>query len=340
VLMVDWDLDAPSLHYYFPGGGERPGVLELFEACRERLRHRPGAPPAPELADTLLDGVGWEQYVTRVDDARPLYLMRAGCFNADYAKRVAHFDWQALFDACPALFRTLAAHLTARFSHVLVDARSGRADSAGICTTLLPSRLVLAFTPGRPQFDGLEALVARATAYRSSDEDEQRPLLVYPLPCRIEAGDPALRALWRRGDAARRIPGYQPLFERVLAEAYGFSRLSLEDYFDQVQLQQSHGHACGEPLPVLDGEEGSDRFSLAQSYRAFLNWFRDGLCPWEAAADPDRPASPDEPALLLPSRQVNSHGLLAEQDWGPYWRPRCRHGGPPGALCADRAEPG
>jgi cellulose biosynthesis protein BcsQ len=320
VLMVDWDLDAPSLHYYFPGGAERPGVLELFEACRERLRHRFGAAPKPELASAVVDAVNWEQYVARVDDTRPLYLMHAGRFDADYAERAARFDWQALFDACPALFSTLAARLTARFSHVLVDARSGRADSAGICTTLLPTRLVLMFTPGRPQLDGLEALVARASAYRSSHEDEHRPLLVYPLPARIETADPVQRMLWRRGDVARGVPGYQPLFERALAEAYGYSRLSLEDYFSQVQLPHCRSHACGEPLPALDAEEGGN-LRLLQTYRAFLHWFRDGGCPWEGMADA-------QPALP------------AEQERAPYWHPRLSRGRPPGALRADRAEPG
>jgi hypothetical protein len=312
VLMVDWDLDAPSLHYYFPAGGERPGVLELFEACRAQLRRYHGAALRPDLADIVLDAVGWEQYVERVDDTRPLFLMRAGRPDADYAERVSGLNWQALFDACPALFRTLAARMTARFSHVLVDSRSGRADSAGICTTLLPSRLVLAFTPGRPQFDGLESLVARATTYRRSHEDEQRPMLVYPLPARIESDDPERRTLWRRGDVVHRIPGYQPLFERVLAEAYGYSSLALEDYFDAVQIPHSRAHACGEPLPVL-----------TRHYEAFLAWFRDGRCPWEP-----------QPMQLTPRASNHCHTLGAEQGRAAYWQP------PPGVLRADLAEPG
>jgi len=317
VLMVDWDLDAPSLHYYFPACGERPGVLELFEACREQLRSHFGAPPAPELAAAVLDAVGWEQYVERVDDQRPLFLMRAGRPDADYAERVAGLNWQAMFDACPALFRTLAARMAARFSHVLVDARSGRADSAGICTTLLPTRLVLVFTPGRPQLEGLEGLVARATTYRRSHEDEQRPLLIYPLPARLDPGD-AQRFLWRRGDLQRRVPGYQPLFERMLAEAYGYSHLSLEDYFDAVQVPHSRTDACGEPLPAL-----------TRNYEAFLAWFRDGHCAWERLQ-------------LQPAAQEtnNHHTLLAEQERAAYWRPRRGRSAAPEALKADLAEPG
>ena len=36
VLMIDWDLESPGLHYQFGAGADRPGLLELLEACRDR----------------------------------------------------------------------------------------------------------------------------------------------------------------------------------------------------------------------------------------------------------------------------------------------------------------
>ena len=38
VLMIDWDLEAPGLHHYFPHHEEGPGVLELFEASVHAFR--------------------------------------------------------------------------------------------------------------------------------------------------------------------------------------------------------------------------------------------------------------------------------------------------------------
>lgn len=281
VLMIDWDLEAPALHHYFGVEADGPGVLELFTACEAQLRRGRRERNDADLAQAVLDAVGWEDYVIRVDQARPLFLMRAGRQDESYAERLAGLDWERLFHACPALFRTFAACTANRFRHVLVDSPAGQGDVAGICTTLLPTRLVLVFTPGRQSLQGLDVLVQRATTYRRSHEEEQRPLLVYPLPTRIDAGDASVRSLWRRGDPARNIPGYQTQFERTLAEAYGQSRLSLESYFDEVQLQQLGGLAYGEPLPVQTDEE-SDRFSLTRSFNAFLEWFEGGHCPWQS----------------------------------------------------------
>lgn len=282
-LMIDWDMEAPGLHHYFGVSEEGPGVLELFEACRDHLlrtRHTAGRDDA-EVAQAVLDSVGWEQYVTRADSGRPLYLMRAGRQDASYPDRLAGMDWEALFDACPALFRVFADNAARRFRHVLVDSRAGRSGTAGICTTLLPTKLVLVFAPNRQSLEGIEALIARATTWRRSHEEEQRQLLIYPLPARIEMDDSARRALWRRGDPERGIPGYQPLFERALAEAYGLSRISLESYFDEVQLQQARSLTCGEPLPVFADEEG-DRFSVTRTFQAFLAWFIGGYRPWQS----------------------------------------------------------
>ena len=295
VLLIDWDLEAPGLHYYFPGAPQAPGVLDLFEACRDQLQERAGRYACDQaLAEAVLDAVRWEQYLVRACDDRPLWLLRAGRCDGGHAERAALLDWQALFDACPALFRTFAQRLARHFGHVLVDSRSGRADCAAICTTLLPTRLVLVFAPNRQNLDGLQDLVARATGYRSCHEDEQRQLLVYPLPSRIEPAEVERCEQWRRGEG-----GYQPLFETMLAEAYGLPRLSLEAYFDAVQLPHCAALACGEPLPAP---------ALQQGYHAFMRWFGEGLCPWQRLPSAE-PAVPN-----------NHHTLPLQQDRAGYWQ--------------------
>jgi len=284
VLMVDWDLEAPGLHQYFAPAADSPGLLELFTACRDQLQRRSRRSAALDdaaQARQVLDVVGWERYVVRVDQSRPLYLMRAGRFDAGYAERVAAFNWEALFHLCPALFRSFADMLARQFRHVLVDARSGRTDSTGICTTLLPTRLVLLFEANRQSLAGLQALVQRATTYRRSHEDEQRPLLIYPLPARTDMENSAQRALCRRGDPATGLPGYQPAFEQALGEAYGLQQLSLESYFDEVQLPQSCSLTRGERLAVR-GEPLADRFSVTRSYEALLGWLAGGHPPWQS----------------------------------------------------------
>lgn len=281
VLMVDWDLAAPGLHHYFPAGHDTPGVVELFAACREQLLRRAGTAPdgggdGEALAHAVLAAVDWKRYVVRADQRRPLFLMRAGRLDDGYMERLAGLDWEALFHACPALFRCFGAMLARHFSHVLVDAPHGRGDGTGICTALLPQRLVLLFDANRPSLDGLESLVQRVTAFRLSHDSEPRELMVYPVPARMEADHGEQRARVRHGDAAAGLPGYQPLFERVLGMAYGVQGLSLDSYFDEVLLPHSRELAGGERLAAGHG----DRCAPARAYAALLAWLEPGHPPW------------------------------------------------------------
>lgn len=296
VLMIDWDTEAPGLHHYFPAhderfeharpGAARPGLLEYFEACHEQLQSlgRAGADLDPEeRARLVLEAIDWEAYVERVDQSRSLYLMRAGRFDDSYGERADRMDWDGLFAACPALYRAFAAHLARHFRHVLIDARGGRSAAVSVCTTLLPDRLVGLFTPGGRSLDGLAGVVTRAVEYRCSHEDEQRPLLFYPVPC-LDGVDAERRVLWRRGDPQRGVQGYQSVLEQLLRNCYGLSQLSLDSYLDEVQLQAAAVPA--EPFAGTVGRD-ADRYSSARCIAALLGWVAQGRFPWQSRAELD-----------------------------------------------------
>ena len=283
VLMIDWDTESPGLHHYFGRREEHLGLLEYFQACRDQLKlmgNGMAAGDDSDLARQVLDAIDWELYVERVDESRPLYLMRAGLFDDTYGERADRMDWDGLFNACPALFRCFGEHMARRFKHVLIDARSGRSAAVSICTTLLPRKLVTLFTPNQRSLDGLAGVVTRAIDYRCSHEEEQRPLLVYPLPSAIDSADCERRIQWRRGEPLKGLAGYQPVLEKLLRQSYSLSTLSLESYFDEVQLQQTNAMSGGEHLPALAARD-ADRFSLTRTFEALLEWLADGRFPWQ-----------------------------------------------------------
>lgn len=313
VLMIDWDTEAPALHQLFGRRGERPGVLEYFAACREQLdslaRTHPEAGDE-ERARLALEAIDWEAYVERVDDSRPLYLMRAGVFDDSYGERADRMDWDGLFAACPALFRGFAAHLAQHFQHVLVDARGGRSAAVSVCTTLLPDKLVGLFTPNQRSLDGMAGVVTRAIDYRCSHEEEQRPLLVYPLPCAVDSGDGARRMLWRRGDPHKGVPGYQATLEQLLRACYGLSSLSLDSYLDEVLLA---GVAADGVHLGLHPEADSDRFSLTRSFETLLAWVEPGRFPWQPRAEIALLAAV-EAARACPEGSAGAAGVALARD--------------------------
>ncbi|MBQ5943020.1 tetratricopeptide repeat-containing protein [Massilia sp. AB1] len=282
----DADCDAdPGLQPGAEGeaGGEtqrraRPGLVDFFEACRTQLRREASQPTGAgsdeALAERVLDAIDWQNYVERADQRRPLYLMRAGRFDGSYAERAGRLDWEALFDACPALFRRFGARMARHFSHVLVASRPGRSPAVSVCTTLLADRLVGLFTPSPGSLDGFEGAVRRAIEYRCTHEDEQRPLLVYPLACAPDGARSDPHQRWRRGDARLGAPGYQPRIEVLLRACYGWPRVNLDSYFDELQLPLADAMSTADP--------GTDRRALARFAGVLAEWVAPGRFPWQS----------------------------------------------------------
>ena len=232
VLLIDWDLEAPGLHHYFakvPGDAAKQGLLELVSSASRQLQGV-SAEDSPD-ADVVWQSA-WEELdvgtqivsATGIDGVE---YIRAGAFTEDYGDRVSDLDWKRLFRICPDLFPALARRLASEFEWILIDARTGTTDTTGICTMLMPDKLVVVFTPNRQSLEGIAALTRRAVNWRMQ-YGEARPLLVYPLPSRIDSVYDTLRKRWRYGDDGDDIAGYQPLFERALADAYCLEQCSLE----------------------------------------------------------------------------------------------------------------
>ncbi|WP_229455080.1 tetratricopeptide repeat protein [Massilia sp. KIM] len=225
-------------------------------------------------AERVLDAIDWGACIERADQRRPLYLMRAGRFDEGYAERAGRLDWEALFDACPALFRRFGARMARHFGHVLVASRGGRSPAVSVCSTLLADRLVGLFTPAPGSLEGFEGVVRRAIDYRCTHEDEQRPLLAYPLACAPDGARSDPYARWRRGDARSSMPGYQPRLEILMRSCYGWPRVNLDSYFDELQLSLADAVSTAGP--------GADRRALARFAAALAEWVGPGHFPWQS----------------------------------------------------------
>jgi MinD-like ATPase involved in chromosome partitioning or flagellar assembly len=304
VLVVDWDLEAPGLHRYFQpylrraSSGisqvldELPGLVDYFTLLRNRLdAHPPCSLNASDVAE-LVDSLPLADFIVETDIPN-LSLMKAGRLGPKYAETVATFDWPGLYRAAPTLIRAFADRLASQYRYVLVDSRTGLTDTSGICTMLMPEILVAVFTPNRQSLSGVIDIVRQAAEYRAN-ADDLRPLLVYPLPSRIEASEPDLRHSWRFGQAPLDLEGFEPAFTGLFREIYKLPACDLGEYFDDVQIQHVPRYAYGEEIAVLV-ENSRDRFSLTRSFERFTRRVASGLEPW-SAPDSDADAAETERA--------------------------------------------
>lgn len=279
VLLIDWDLEAPGLHYYMqPPSAQHAGVVELFELIDRRLTESQRQDDAESIAEQLVDSLPLEDFV-QATRAPNVEVMSAGYIDSSYQSRLARIDWERIYERCPAIYRTLARRLSRDYAAVLIDSRTGLTDISSICTALLPDKLVVVFTPNQQSLTGIEDLVRRSTEYRQGSTD-LRPLMIYPLASRIDNQFDSLRTLWRNGNDQLKMEGFEKQFERILQRAYALEQCRLFDYFEEVQVQHSPEHSYGESIAVLDAGN-TDRFSIVRSYQSLVDWLCSSAAPWE-----------------------------------------------------------
>ena len=283
VLAIDWDLEAPGLDRFLVGTGsgtevEHPGLIEYFIALRQALENDPKLYPAMCRAEgwrALADAVDLESFVQRGVN-KNVDLLGAGFQDEDYPNRIGSFDWVSFYQEFPCVFVAFPELLSSRYSFTLVDSRTGLTDAGGICTALLPEKLVTVFTPNEQSLGGVNRVTRRVLRFRSRSDD-LRSLAIFPLPSRVELDEEVLRREWRGR--------YQAALEETLSGCYQLPSLDLSPYLDEVQIPQKGYYAYGEKVAVLE-EERRESLALSTAYEKFALRLVALENPWDRAPVP------------------------------------------------------
>jgi len=213
VLVMDWDLEAPGLDFYFRGlsAPERArqvmnsrGVLDLAWAWRKRLLDAQEGTEVDDLLAEYADGVPFAACACSVLDEGRHEVGRLDIIGAgskwiedveplSYAEALARFSWTDFVDYYGGglFIERLRNWAKSNYDLILVDSRTGFADVAGICTIQLPDAVALSFIYNRQNIEGIaevarsiraergDAVVLRAVPMRTSrqgllDEAEAR----------------------------------------------------------------------------------------------------------------------------------------------------------------------
>lgn len=204
VLVMDWDLEAPGLPYYFRGLVEAPearalkehaGILDLVWEWTTSVQKATTGAETEAVFARFDDPTIFENYVRTVigsiEDSSSglLDFINAGSprINTpepmDYVDALAHFSWPNFFTdhAGGSVLQNLRAWAKQNYDFVLIDSRTGLADVSGICTTQMPDAVALCFILNRQNIDGV-ARVASAIRTRRHDEIE-----LHAVPMRVAA---------------------------------------------------------------------------------------------------------------------------------------------------------
>lgn len=285
VLAIDFDLDAPGLHRYFPASTSREGkgLIDLFVALRAALlqafpdegSYHPERDSDLNTCRAIVRSLLDSPEYFHASEVNNLTIVFAGLFDDDYADRVHEFDWKEFYSEFSEVFDQLREELCARFDDVLLDSRTGITDLGGVTTVVLPDRLVVVFSPNEQSMHGAAAIARESFALQKaiSPKDEPRPpLKILPLLSRVERSEVELRNHWIQRAADK--------FSSLFAELYDRHDIDFNRFFQELHVPYSTFYSFGERLAVLERED-SGFGSIASAYERFVRLLvLDDLAAW------------------------------------------------------------
>jgi tetratricopeptide (TPR) repeat protein len=268
VLVVDWDLEAPGLHRYLlpflrdPELAETRGLMDLlWEYTNLVVTPRKAWPSSIRTATDLADV---RPYVAILENPFAnaggcLHLLCAGQQTPLYAAHFRDFNWKAFYEqqGGGVFIERLAKRLRGQYDFVLIDSRTGVADTSGICTVHLPDEVVLCFTYNRQSVKGVSAVAQSIHAQRT------RPPRILPVPMRVEKGVEGLNEArdFCREELDRFLPTEWTADERT-------------GHWDSCEVSYYPNYAFGETLAVF-----RDRPQVRNSLVADMRWLASRLAP-------------------------------------------------------------
>ena len=140
VLLMDWDLEAPGLHRFFPKQCEqpenllRPGVIDYFTLLKEVLTACPDQLTVLSCDDNLRELLGTkarlDQFIVR-DVVPGLDVMKAGTLGKDYAEQAGQFNWYDFYRKFNSALPAVRDQLCESYDYVLIDSRPASPTLAG-----------------------------------------------------------------------------------------------------------------------------------------------------------------------------------------------------------------
>jgi GAF domain-containing protein/cellulose biosynthesis protein BcsQ len=207
VLVVDWDIEAPGIEYFFRPFIAKPeeiegkgGVVDLLSASDETLS-----------IDSLREN--WKNALVEVHppDGGQISLLTAGRRSGDYFQRVSAISVEQFYNERGGgrLVEGLRAQWREEFDFVLIDSRTGITDIGGICTIQLPDAVILLFTPTDQALDGIIQVAGRIQTAQLEMPIDRHALVRIPVLSRVDVQQEfTLQQEWMRKAANALKPVY------------------------------------------------------------------------------------------------------------------------------------
>ena len=253
VLVVDWDIEAPGLEYYFKeyvklsNVHKKKGVVDLLKDIENISSY---------------DKRALNKCITKVripDAVYRLHLLTAGIRDDEYFGRVQNMDIDNIYNNKDGgeNIESLRKKWKSYYDFILIDSRTGVTDFGGICTVQLPDMLVLFFGANEQSLDGAIKVARRILSARQDIPIERLLLTILPVASRFDSQE-----------EFKISQEWLDTFAESLQDFYADwlpANIEVHDIVEMTKIPYIPYFSFGEKLPVI--EQGTnDPTSIGYAY--------------------------------------------------------------------------
>ncbi|MFG0272414.1 KGGVGR-motif variant AAA ATPase [Pseudomonas sp. zjy_14] len=269
VLVMDWDMEAPGLAYYFRGLHDAAeakslkdtrGLLNIFWDWSAEAERAQNNEDVERLFANVESGKAFSECVRSLvgpglfEKELKLDYISAGGLTVGvddilYESALSKFSWNDFFDryAGGAVLEKLKNWSKANYDLILIDSRTGFADVAGICTMQMPDEVALCFVLNRQNIDGV-ARVASAIRERRNEE-----IVLRAVPMRVSGS----------GGESSEISDAKARAVNELVRVGGFSSSAVQEDFKNLTIPAVDNLPSYETLaPFIVSDPKYDQLTL------------------------------------------------------------------------------
>ncbi len=263
ILLIDWDLEAPGLHFYFEGfeNVQNKGIVELFTSFVDKMQEvelEAKEEELPKLDESYIvkNVAKSSQHEGKID------MITAGFYDENYKlynQKANAFNWKEFYDKLDGgnFIELLKKQLKALdYDYVFIDSRTGISDYSGIVNVQIPDVNILVVAPTNQNFAGA-LRIAENIKNAPYIKDGNRKPIIMPILSRIDLSI-------ERNDWGQK---FQEKFGLLIQEFCSYIRIPTFSYLRNTRLDYKRDISFGENNLFNDKQIEINVDTLAEQYK-------------------------------------------------------------------------
>ena len=267
ILLIDWDLEAPGLHYYFNKNDiKHIGVIDLLNEYCEVSEKFEGTAPLKDLPVFTT-----EKYCSNIlksqNNNGKIDMFTAGLYDENYNTKINSFDWLKFYEQLNGnKYIELIKDKLHEFDYdfIFIDSRTGITDYTGITNVQLPEVNVILTIPNNQNFEGSLKII-NGIENSPYVKKNLREAIIYPILSKIDTDSGVKSDEW--------MEKFMDTFDNKLSKIKKYlGSFKIREYTKKTYLEYFRDSAFEEKIFFMENTNPSIN-KLSENYENIANDF-------------------------------------------------------------------